>query len=135
MGKWDRNSPHLRAQKMKSAVAPSHGALEIKSVHDHPFLLRISPSHTTQQSNVHGSCVPTASPASGRLISRWQLWVPAVTEEKAACPQGLLGRGLQNPPQVPFPSLCHGLRLAASYREGAEGPRWLLPFCPHLADL
>lgn len=37
---------------------------------------------------------------------------PAVTEEKAACPRGLL-QGLQNPPQVSFTSLSLLMGLLA----------------------
>lgn len=121
---------------MKPAVAPSHGAVEINPEHDRPLLLCISPSHRTEQSNAHGSCVLAAV---GQTVDKQVAAVgphteakahrfPAVTEEKAACPQGLL-QGLQNPPQVSFTSLSSWvcLLLAASYWEGARGR--LVFFC------
>lgn len=71
-GKATPRLEHCRGNHQQ--VPHSLRAAEMKSVHDHPLLLRISPSHTTQQSNAHGSWGPHRC-CGGHLISRWQLSV------------------------------------------------------------
>lgn len=57
---WDENTPPLHVSSTVDEITSrtSRRAVEVKSVHDHPLLLHIRPSHTTEQSNVHGSCGP-----------------------------------------------------------------------------